>query len=1789
MRRVGAAANGLLAVAVAVAPPLAFGRWSWSQVQRRVDEQLATSKPLIEQEASAALERPVRIGKLTPELSIATLQAALQREVITVAAEDVELGCRPEERRWAGQDWLLRVPRVSARLSPAALQAGTFSENGLREVTVERPEVVVFRTPEGKLSVESFLPKPKTPPDLTQPAFQTFVKLRGAQLRFRDFASLRAPGKLEENRLEGLDATADLMGSRTVRFIAKCFPAGLTKSRLAGPLELDGTVRRGEPGPRDDSPQADQPLLSLHATARNADLPYWLTYAVKPRPEATLTRGRATAQIALVLRDAKDIHPLIRAEAQFSGVDVLLQQPTKTAITDLTGQATYDGNALATALQGKALGESFTVNGTLSALESQSPQIAATVTMPRVPIASGMKLFPQLKLPKELRLGPFSTLEGATLTGTLQNPSAVARVSGITASWQGLPTVTASASLSYSQDTVAASAITARLAGGGTLTGLGSYALKSRSGTFEAHLRGAELARVGLLKELKTPPSGQLSADLRGTILKETLSASGLAQATKLNLAGLSFPNASAQLSLSGKRLQILDGMLSGESGTVRVAGSGELGGALALDAHLVGADLGKLTAAFGLPGVGGTLSASVQLTGTEKAPLLQLRDITVLQPRYRFDNHVLVADAAHAERASLRLLSTGQVRIELDPMEPLRVAHSPAVALLYGTITGTKDSAQLNLTATAENVEVDEILAQFSDEPGRYAPPTLQKQPGYRKLLDELEWSGVPKPPVSGFVRTAKATITGDAKDPQISGEATLGRLLVTDFPIEGGTLAFSQEAGNLRVHSIQLATATGTLTGEAQLDADKKLSGMLVANSVDLEALSSLSGLVEKQLGITGAVSATLRLAGTQERPLLTAHLTEVRPIEVAGLPLTELNIGDIQLNPEIVEDAPLRGTITLPQAALKLGAGAATLALSEVRYDLESQQLSASIAVTEAKFQKIVEVLRHAHLEDTQEGRDFLSSLYNIPTTINTTANLTGTLSARITPDGPRDRRASLRLTTSDLRVQPEGSKTAVTGQLTARATLTDERLSLDSATLSLADAKGEEPMILRLLPRPDRDPKTGEMVTAKSWLRLPYSKDEPLEYHLTLDTNAIPLDLVKALMPKAIPVPIQGKASATLSADGTPTTPRITASFFGDNLLLGETTGSTDTFNAPPLTLDQFRFQVELVGLNKTEWSIALSDGRIAHNKEVLTFSGTLPYDPINSRIAANRPINLQTAIDDGTGITLETLAQYFKTNSTKLAGTIRGGIQVTGSLNEPRLGGKLILSDSSIRFPNPNKPTNREVINPIQHLDIVAEFAGKEIRFPRAELALTSIPPAPKQERGKPVVLEELTKVASAGKLTLEPGSVIRLENLEDFTRLFVRKDEIEGTPKLRGEFDLKARFTDFQLDADNATALLMSQSITQKIGGGLEEALKGKVNGQLTIKGPLLTPTIATTATGKLRLEDLVFRTPKRQLPETAENQALAFNPRFVIALETTTDARLVNPDRLSGFEFKGNGGVTISGDLAAPKIEGLLVPTGGYYQYPLSRFTVQRGGEIRLTYAKRFEAGQDALQLDIRMQDVVAEGKVLVSASSVKSSQSSPTLFDPNRASNQIPDSLVGKRITVTARFNGLIRMGDSTRDSSRTQTNPIRLSSDTELSEFALLSLLVPYQMLTQFVGNNSQQALKDSFNMLQSGLTGTIFTPFTDQVSKFFGLDNFSVDYSIGGLANFYLIRRLPEPFDKVTLEVRRSLQTRTGGVLLPQFYSLNYEIGQLRRGSRLQLGASTNEQRDNQLFLRGTLRY
>lgn len=1782
MRVVGAAANGTLALAVALAPPVFFCLWAWPQLLGRVDRELAEAKPLIEHEVSAALERPVRFARLSPDLSLATIQKALAQETLPVELTGLELGSRPRERPWLGQPWLARVPRVRASLSLAAVREGKLEERGVREVILDAPEAVVFRRPDGRLSVLDFLPRPKTAPDPKATPFQTTVTVHSARVRFRDFASPLAPGRLEENAVERVEATAELTGTRTVRFVARAFPAGRTRLRIGAPLFVEGSVRRSEPTPRPDSPRPDQPLWSVHAQVRDVDLAYALRYTTTTLPELALTRGRASIEAWAIQPAAPGTLPLLRASARFGGVDLQLRKPVPIPFTQLAGSATYDSQTLRAVVGGRALGEAFVATGKLEEPLGRTPTLAATVKMERVPLRKGLALLPQIKLPRELTLGETLTLEGARVSGPLTALEGTARISGITGRWEGLPPVRASASVAFTPQSVTATEIRANLAGGGVLTGQGSFALKSQLGTFEAHLRGAPLESVTLLKNLRTPPRGRLAADVQGTIQRETLRGEGVVQTTNLAVAGLSFPAASARLTLRGKQFQLQDGVLAGSSGALRISGTGTLGGQLALEGHLVGAELGQLTEAFGLPGVGGTVSASLALTGTQEAPTLLLRDVTVLQPRYRFEDHLLVADSAHLERGTLRLFSTGQVRLELDPMQPLRVSHSPAVALVHGTVTGTKDSARLNLIATAENLEVDEILRQLSDEPGRFAPMWLQKDLGYQELLELLEWTGVPKPPISGFVRSARATLSGDAKDPQIEGEATLGRFLVANYPLEGGTLAFSRNSERLRVHTIQLATATGTVQGELGMTTEGILSGNLTAPSLDLDALSSLSGLVEKQLGITGALSANLTLAGTAERPLVTVALAEARPIQIAGIPLKELTIAPIVVAPILEKDTPLQGTITLPVAALKLGADAAKITLTEARYDLATERLTSSFGLTEAHLKRVISLLKSAYLDETPEGKDFLSALYKIPEGIDGTASLTGTLGFHVASTGLEDLTGAFRLRSTDLTFAGPQLPEPVQGQLNARASLAGERLTLESAELTVLDPRSEDPAIARLLPHQLKDSKTGETTTTKSWLRLPQTKDEKLEYHLTLDTNGLPLQLVRTLFPKLLTLPIQGKAALTVAADGTPEIPHLTASFYADNLLLGSTIGVAGEANTPPFPVDLIRFQVEIAAKDEKDWQILVSDGRLAHAKEILTFEGNVPYDNKNERVAADQPLSLRAAIDDASGITLSTLGQYLQTGGTKLEGVLRGNVQLAGSLNEPRLAGQLRLENGTARFPNPLQRGVRDVINPVQKLELAVDLAGREIRFPKAELQMAQLPTL-RTEKGKPLpAFPPLASLPSAGKLTLEPGSLIRIENLEDFTRLFVRKDTTTA-PKLRGEFDLKARFENFQVDADNATALLMDRTLIQSLGGGLEEAFKGQISGRFQVTGPLIAPTLASPANAPLALSELSFRVPKRQLPEISTKVDRFFNPRFALALETKNQARLTKPGI---FEFSGLGEVTISGDLEAPKIEGLLSPTGGYFKYPLAPFTVQRGGELRLTYAKRLEAGQDRLQFDLRAQDVVATGKVQVSASNVRASRATPTTFDPSRMSNQIPEELAGRRVTVTASFNGLLPFGDTVLSVGKTQASPIRFTSDPPLSEYAILSLLFPLQALSGL----SEQALRDGAVALGTGLSSSLLTPLTSQFERLFGLENVSLDYGLDGMANLFFVRRLPEPFDKITIEVRRSFQTRSSSsALLPQFYSINYEIGQLRKGSRLQLGASTNEQRDNQLFIRGALRY
>lgn len=1787
--------TGALAAAVAVGVPVVFGAYCWRQLLTRLDHQLEDIRPLVVAEAETALQRPVKIGKLSTGLSLATVRAVLAHPErypnYPLIAEDIELGCRPSELKDAGQPWVVRIKRASAFLSAPEALIGSFTTGGLRQVILEQPELLVVRDAKGKLNLERLAPETKEPPDPSKPPFQTEILARDGRVRVRDLASALHPGQAETHTFHQLSARALLTGPRTLRFHARLVPEGLTQTHLSGPVEVSGTVAR------EVTPDPTRPFLTLDATVAGLDLPYAARYAAPLPQELTLSRGRADAHVQLLLPPGKNPKPQLWADVRFQEVTGSVSKPVRLGVSGIAGQAHLEDKLVTVVLAGKLLEAPFQAAARV-ALSSPTPQISATLTMPQVPVRRALAALPSVKLPPELILGPTLALEHATIQGSLTNPAVVAYLAGGTVGMKGLPVLEQlRTKLTYAQGELSTDQLEGRFRGGGLLTARGRYRIAQPSGKplgqarwgggVEAQLRELRLATLESLKSSPLRPQGTLSADLHATVQGDHFTGTSLVRGKDIQVAGLTFPTTSVLVALDGKQFQLHDAALSGPVGAVRLTGSGTIGGSLALEGHIVGADVGRATLTLGIPGVEGTLSASASLSGTAEAPLVLLRDITLLQPRYRLGRQRFVADAAYVERATLTLKPSGELRAELDPQQPLRLYHTPAVATLSGSVTTKNEHTLLDLTASASNVELDELFQQVTDEPARFAPPWLRQSAGYRTFLEEVDWWGTTPPPGTGRITTAAATLTGDAENPTIHGSASVGRCLLGTFPLDGGEVAFDIEDRNIHLHDLVLDTATGKIQGEARLLAEGTLSGTLRADDLDLKAVSSLAGLVDKKLGIVGSIGLQVTLSGTKDQPVAVATLREVRPLEVAGLPLSGLTVAEIRIAPEIREGEALQGKVHLPELRVQLGEGtaatmAARLTATDLDFDLGTQVLTGNIALTGADFQRTVEVLRHGHFDDTPEGQDFLKSLYNVPKTMAASASLVGKeISVRLTPDGPRDRRAKLSLT-SDLNLASDSPTTPhFKGKLTAAATLLDEALTLDSLRLTQLDAPDEEPTELRALPHPTRL-ASGETRTGKSWIRLPYDSKQPLEYHVTLDANGVPLELAKLF---SADFPVQGRAAITVGADGTPEIPNITASFFANGLLVGNATGVAGQFNPPPLTVDLMRFQVELKGANKKDWNLTVADGLLTHEKENINFEGLIPLNQEEARVAASRPINL--SVSSAEGVTLKTVGQYVNLRGIRVDGTIKGRVALMGTLNDPLLGGKVEVLQAAARFPAPSARITRDSINPIRSLAITMELAGREIRFPQAELTMAALPPRESKKNAPAVVLGNLP---ATGTFSLDPNSVIRIENLEDFTRLFLHEDDTKAQPKLRGEFDMTARFKGFRLDSENASALFVA---AEKLRGvGLEEALSGQLDGTLRIRGPLLTPLIATLPNEKLSLSELQFRLPRNFLPEGPQNSAPLFNPRFDIEVGTQTDAKL-SGEAGGAYEFRGEGNVSIGGTIASPKIEGVLVPTGGFYKYPLSSpFTVQRGGEIRLTYAKRFEAGQDKTQFDVRLTDVTAEGKVQVSASAVSAARSTPRATDFNRQVGLTDESLIGKRVQVTARFNGLLQLGETAQQAQGHLLGlPVQLSSDANLSELEILSLLVPYQMLSQFVGNGSQQAARDTISLLSNGLSARyLFDPVTKQIQSLFGLDSFSVDYDFNGQATVFFSRRLNEPLDRVTIEVRRAFQTKaSNGTLLPQLYSVNYELLQLRRGTRLQLGASTNEQRDNQFFLRGTLRY
>ncbi|MBC8101491.1 MAG: hypothetical protein H7Z41_02735, partial [Cytophagales bacterium] len=704
------------------------------------------------------------------------------------------------------------------------------------------------------------------------------------------------------------------------------------------------------------------------------------------------------------------------------------------------------------------------------------------------------------------------------------------------------------------------------------------------------------------------------------------------------------------------------------------------------------------------------------------------------------------------------------------------------------------------------------------------------------------------------------------------------------------------------------------------------------------------------------------------------------------------------------------------------------------------------------------------------------------------------------------------------------------------------------------------------------------------------------------NLLAESNQASLDIIRAL-PGQSAFPVRGAVDIAVFARGLTRQPTITASLEGRNLLVGTPPATPSpaasgvralaaTPGAPPSggtapTLDpavpQSAFVISLLRAEGELTQDANNRARLIV-PEILVRSGEnelrgeldVPLrlgDP-NGLVASDLPLTLRTTIGR---LNLASLTKPLGISGLDAQGELTGSIALGGTLEKPILSGGIQLAGGKLRLP-PAPVTDRDRVNPISSFDLDIQLAGQSINVRQIRLALG----APNGQKG------------SFGSVSTE--GTISLTNLQDLGRLLGTTNASAGTPTataprrrplaLQGTTDLRVRFDSLQPVLENVTGLIGDTP------NGLGESFRTRVDGALLVKGPLTSFSVSTAANSPIRLSDTYVQLPTRAALPAKASATPAINPRFSIAVDLTKGVTIASPGT---FALQAEGEINVAGALYSPNsqsalsLQSQLTTTGGYFNYTVARFVVQKGGGLNV----RFNQEQG---LNVTVNDLTAK------ASIYNQKGTRPTLA--NRASD--PSAVFGSTqpqtstrsggYRITATINGPLLLSDESVTNTNQAGPNLTFSSDPYLSTEEIIALIGTRDQFELAARGNISEAINlGARQALVSGYVPRLLAPLEGQVATAFGLEDFGVEYNPDSPLVLRLTKRLPDPFDRVLVDYSRIFQTRGGqnAGVQPYTFRVSYELGQLRatRGvsPRLQLGVQLNDQRVFTSFIQGTINY
>lgn len=1068
------------------APPLVLLFFAGRALLQRLDAVLARAAPIAAAEASRALNREVRIGRLGRDFSVRSLLAlARQRDALgtlPLAVYDLRVASGPS---LATSEPLATAQTATLFVSLPRLLTGDLS-TAVRRIVVASPYVLLVRGPQGQLNVEELarelVRRRRGPPGKP---FRTTLVVRDGRLTVRDFAAqLPAPQRPAVNWLSGINGTADLTGTRAIGFVfrARALPGTRTAERLTGGLKASGSIARGSP-PRAGSARA---LVSLNVTGALA--PYWLDYLTNLRG-LTVTAGRADTNLQISLarpdRPGQVVRPQYTGTLQVRGGRVtsdVLWVP----LENIAATVRFDPAAARVAATASLLGGPVQASGTIWDLLAPDRQLAVSLQAPRVPLARAM----QSLLSRSQRLPPGFTVNGvgalrASIQGTPRDPiiTAHAVVSEIT--FRGIRAQNVTADLGYARGVLTATRVTARVAGGAAegraAVQLGSAfpgslprpaAADGLRVAFAASVANADLAQIRLPDATpKTlPVSGQANVEAVGKWVGGKLTAAANVIARRADVRGVRVSDARARILVTDNRVLVPDLVALTSAGSARIGGDVSPQGALNLKVNAVGLDIGRIGRVFGQPDLGGLASVRGAIRGTLRAPTFAAQ-VRVLGPRFRAYRADIASGSVTGTRARVVLGSDVVVR------------RFPGVVTMSGAISGLgAPRPRLSLTAQVRNVELAEVLQQGG-----------------------LNLAKLPR--VVGVVENATIRVAGTPASPRLSGDVALGDALVGDYAFDGGSLRFDVAGRAVTVARAELrAQGVGTLRASARLAASGQLSGAFAVSDLSLQFLAPLT---RRYATIGGSVRIEGALGGTRTRPTLAVRVSSPE-VSVAGTPLEDVN-ADIRL---VADTATGNTRVTVPSAGFRQN-GTQVRAADTV-FESRSGRFATDLSLLTGDLEVLLNTVRRSGLADTPAGAGLVAALNRAPQPISGNFSIeTLRVRGRLTQQGlvERDIRAGLRA--SEVQIgQVRADTLQVSGSLVGDVVRLDEFVVKNDATDTTIIARGQADL------------------------------NGPID--LVLESSNASLALVNAFAPTQR---LEGRVDLTVTAHGQTRTPTVTASLQG----------------------------------------------------------------------------------------------------------------------------------------------------------------------------------------------------------------------------------------------------------------------------------------------------------------------------------------------------------------------------------------------------------------------------------------------------------------------------------------------------------------------------------------------------------------------------------------------------------------------------------------------------------------